>query len=126
MIKSKKEAMKDVGKVLRRKIIIQKMEVVQDDIGNQKMAWVDWRPVWAERNNLWGQEYYAAKAVNEESTIVFTVRYAPFIDEMNTVDYRIKHNGKFYDIKQIDYLQYDGLWVKIKALERGADGQYKN
>ncbi|HHY42567.1 MAG TPA: phage head closure protein [Thermoanaerobacterales bacterium] len=126
MIKSKKEAMKDVGKVLRRKIIIQKMEVVQDDIGNQKMEWVDWRPVWAERNNLWGQEYYAAKAVNEESTIVFTVRYAPFIDEMNTVDYRIKHNGKFYEIKQIDYLQYDDLWVKIKALERGADGQYKN
>ncbi len=126
MIKSKKEVMKDVGKVLRRKIIIQKMEVVQDDIGNQKMEWVDWRPVWAERNNLWGQEYYAAKAVNEESTIVFMVRYAPFIDEMNTVDYRIKHNGKFYDIKQIDYLQYDGLWVKIKARERGADGQYKN
>lgn len=122
MIKSKKEVMKDVGKVLRRKIIIQKMEVVQDDIGNQKMEWVDWRPVWAERNNLWGQEYYAAKAVNEESTIVFTVHYAPFIDEMNTVDYRIKHNGKFYDIKQIDFLKDDGLWVKIKALERGADG----
>lgn len=122
MIKSKKEAMKDVGKVLRRKIVIQKLEVVQDDIGNQKTEWVDWKIVWVERNNLWGQEYYAAKAVNEENTVVFMVRHASFIDQLNNVDYRIKYDGEIYDIKQIDHLQDDGLWAKIKALERGAGG----
>lgn len=122
MLKSKAEVMKDLGKVLRRKIVIQKQEVTEDEIGNQKSEWTDWQTVWAERNNLWGQEYYAAKVVNEENTLVFTIRYALLIDEINTVDYRIKHEGKFYDIKQIDFLRDDGLWVKIKALERGADG----
>lgn len=122
MIKSKKEAMKDVGKVLRRKIVIQKLEVVQDDIGNQKTEWVDWKIVWVERNNLWGQEYYAAKAVNEEHTLIFTMRHAPFVEEINQTGYRIKCDGKIFDIKQIDFLQDDGLWVKIKALERGAGG----
>jgi len=126
MLKSKAEVMKDVGRVLRRKIILQKFDVVKDEIGNQTREWKNWREIWVERTNLWGQEYYAAKAVSEENTLIFTARYAPFFDEMNTVDYRIKHNGKFYDIKQIDFLKDDGLWVKIKALERGADGQYKN
>lgn len=122
MLKSKAEAMRDVGKVLRRKIIIQKLEVVEDEIGNQTQDWADWQTVWAERNNLWGQEYYAAKVVNEENTVVFVIRDAPFIEEMNTLEYRIKHEDKVFDIKQIDRLQDGGLWVKIKALERGADG----
>ncbi len=122
MLKTKAEAMKDVGKTLRRKIIIQKFTIVEDEIGNQKKDWKDWRSVWAELNNLWGQEYYAARAVNEENTLIFTIRYAPFVNEMDTVNFRIKHEGKIYDIKQIDYLQDDGLWVKIKALERGAGG----
>lgn len=122
MLKTKTEIMKDVGKVLRRKIVIQKMEIIEDEIGNQRKEWSDWKTVWAERNNLWGQEYYAAKAVNEENTVVFTARYAPFIDEINNTSYRIKFNNKTYDIKQIDYLNDDGLWVKIKALERGANG----
>lgn len=122
MLKTKTEIMKDVGKVLRRKIVIQKMEIIEDEIGNQKKEWIDWKTVWAERNNLWGQEYYAARAVNEENTLVFTTRYAPFIDEINNTSYRIKFNNKTYDIKQIDYLNDDGLWVKIKALERGING----
>lgn len=122
MLKPKKEVMKDVGKVLRRKIIIQKQEVVEDEIGNQKKDWVDWKTIWTERNNLWGREYYAAKAVNEENTLIFTVRHAPFINEIDNIKYRVKFEGKIYDIKQIDYLEDDGLWVKIKALERGADG----
>lgn len=123
MLKTKTEAMKDVGKVLRRKVVIQKLTVVEDEIGNQKKEWVDWKTLRVERSNLWGKEYYAAKAVNEENTLVFTARYGPFVDEINTVEYRALFEGKHYDIKQIDHIQDDGLWVKIKALERGADGQ---
>ena len=122
MLKTKSEVMKDVGKVLRRKIIIQKFTVIQDELGNQFQEWTDWQTVWAERNNLWGQEYYAAKVVNEENTVVFVIRDAPFIEEMNTLEYRIKHEDKVFDIKQIDRLQDGGLWVKIKALERGVNG----
>lgn len=122
MLKTKTEVMKDVGKVLRRKIVIQKFTVIVDELGVQKQEWVDWRTLRVERSNLWGKEYYAAKAVNEENTLVFTARYGPYIDEINTVEYRVLFEGRKYDIKQIDHLQDDGLWVKIKALERGANG----
>lgn len=121
MLKTKAEAMKDVGRVLRRKIVIQKQEITEDELGNQTQDWADWKTVRAERNNLWGQEYYAAKVVNEENTVVFVIRDAPFIEEMNTLEYRIKHEDKVFDIKQIDRLQDGGLWVKIKALERGVN-----
>ena len=120
MLKTKTEVMKDVGKVLRRKINVQKFVLTEDELGIQKREWVDWKTLRVERSNLWGQEYYAAKAVNEESTLVFTARYGPYVDEINTVEYRVLFEGKHYDIKQIDHLQDDGLWVKIKALERGA------
>lgn len=113
------KAMKNVGLVRRRKIAIQKLEVLTDTIGQEYEEWVNWKELWVERNNLWGQEYYAAKSVNEENTLVFTARYVSFVDDIDSVNYRVLYNEKLYDIKHIDYLKDDGLWVKIKALERG-------
>lgn len=120
-MKSKPEVMKDLAKVRRRKIIIQTKTEDFDDIGNQIEVWKDWKTLKAEKEGLWGQEYYAAKAVNEQDTIVFTVRHVAFIDEMDTVDYRIMFEGKSYDIKNIDRVN-DDIWVKIKALRSAADG----
>ncbi len=120
MIKSKAEVMKDLAKVRRRKIIIQKKTFDFDDIGNQIEVWKDWKALKAEKTGLWGQEYYAAQAVNEQDTIVFTVRHVVFIDEIDTVDYRIMFDGVPYDIKNIDRVN-DDIWVKIKALV-SADG----
>jgi SPP1 family predicted phage head-tail adaptor len=126
LLKTKAEVMKDVGKTLRRKIELYKLEIVEDDIGAQYPEWVHWKTLRAERSDLWGQEYYAAKSAGEENTLVFTVRYVPFIDKINTVEYQVKFEGKYYDIKHIDYLQDGGQWVKIKALERGERGGGEN
>lgn len=120
-MKSKAEVMKDLGKVPRRKIVIQQKTEDFDDIGNQIEVWKDWKTLKAEKTGLWGQEYYAAKMVNEQNTIVFTVRYVAFIDEIDTVDYRVMFDGKAYDIKNIDHIN-DDIWVKIKALRSAADG----
>ncbi len=120
-MKSKSEVMKDLAKVRRRKIIIQKRTITEDDIGNQIEAWKDWKTLKAKKTGLWGQEYYAAKAVNEQDTIVFTVQYVAFIDAMDTVDYRVLFENKAYDIKNIDRVN-DDIWVKIKVLRSAADG----
>src|SRR5690554_2745771 len=106
-MKTKAEVMKDLGKVRRRKIIIQKhiTPVNSDSVGNQSKQWQDWKGIWVEKNGLWGQEYYAAKAIGEENTLHLTARYAPFIDEINIVDYRIIYNGKPFDIKNIDVIK---------------------
>lgn len=120
-MKSKAEVMKDLGKVRRRKIIIQKKIDDFDDIGNPVEIWANWKTIRVERSSLWGQEYYAAQAVGEEKTVVFIAKWVSFLDDLNVVEYRILFDGKAYDIKNIDPLQDDGMWVKIKATERPAD-----
>lgn len=118
MIKSKAEVMKDLAKVRRRKIMIQKKEVETDQYGDTTTAWVDWCSLWAEIRALWGRDFYAAVAVGEEQTVEFVVKYADFLNELKTDTHRLVFNGEVYDIKQVDSLKDDGMWVKIKALRR--------
>lgn len=118
-MKDKKEVMKDVGKVRKSKIVIQKQVITQDHIGNSIKSWVDYQALWVEVNSLYGNEYYAAKSVNEENTLKFTARYAAFVDTIDTINYRVIYKNKWHDIKIIDFLNDNGIWVIIKALERG-------
>ena len=119
-MKNKTDKMKDLQKVRRRKLVIQKKTSTFDEWENETMSWVDWRTVWAERNELFGQEYYAAKSLGEEKTIKWTVKYVAFLEEINTTDYRIIYSNKdIYDIKDTDQLQDDGMWFVIKAEKSG-------
>lgn len=121
MIKSKTEVMKDLARVRRRKIVIQKKVDGFDSLNNPVKIWANWKTLRVERSSLWGREYYAAQAVGEEKTVVFTAKWVSFLGELNTVEYRILFDGKAYDIKNIDPMQDDGTWVKIKAVERPND-----
>jgi len=118
-MRDKKEVMKDLGKTRKKRITIQKQEVTTDDIGQQISGWVDWQNAWAEINSLYGDEYYAAAAINEQDTLKLTLRYAVFINEMDKINYQIIYKNKPYDIKNIDFLNDNGMWVIIKALKRG-------
>jgi SPP1 family predicted phage head-tail adaptor len=120
----KADVMKDISRVRRHSITIQKKTDTFDDNQNQVEKWADWKTLKAEKSALYGKEYYAAKAVGEEQAVVFTVRYVPFLDELNTVKHRLVFRGKPYDIKHIDYLPGE-TWIKIKAIERPG-GECKN
>jgi len=119
-MKPKADAMKDLSKVRRHRIVIQQKIDDFDEHQNPVEYWSNWRVLKAERTELFGQEYYAAAAVGQEQTVVFTVRHVPFLDEMNTVEYRLLYDGKAYDIKHIDHPP-GAAWVKIKAMERPGD-----
>ena len=120
-MKSKAEVMKDLGRVRRRKIVIQKQTDIEDEWGNVAKDWADWRTIWAEKSGLWGEAYYAARSHGEQNTVEFRVRHVQFIEDMDTVNYRIIYEDKPYDIKQIDHLRDDGQWVKFKCLEAGVN-----
>ena len=117
-MKSKAEVMKDLAKVRRRKITIQRKEMVKDEGGDISEKWVDWQTVWAERSSLWGRDYYAALAVGQEQTIEFGIRYVAFLDELKTDTHRLVYAGDVYNIRQIDYLQDDGMWIKLRAVRQ--------
>jgi len=117
MIKSKSEKMKDLAKVRKHKIIIQKKVTSENIRGDHIQDWTDWKTLRAERSTLYGRDYYAAATVSQEQTIIFTVKYVQFLEEVDTVKYRIIYQNKPYDIKQIDFIQDDGMFAKIKVLE---------
>ena len=127
MIKSKKEVMKDLAAKPRRRIVIQK-KTSKDENGNQLLdewgnpdeQWSDWRIIWGQRLELFGSEYYAAAQIGEEKTIKFKIRYVTFLEEVDTVKFRIIYKDKeIFDIKDTDSLNDNGMWFIIKAEKSG-------
>ena len=114
-----REKMRELGKVLRHKITIQKKTTYIDEWGNQVRSWVDWKTVWAERRNLWGQAYYVAKAHGEENKVIFEVRYTPAYEELiHAVDqFQVVYKGIEYEIKHVDALEDGGAWIRLECLE---------
>lgn len=113
--------MRDLRRVRRRKIVIQRLVEGEDEWGNSVSEWTDWRELWADRESLWGQQYFAAKAVNEQNTVTFVLRHAPFLDQLNTTHFRVLFQKQEYDIVHIDRLHDDGMWIKLRCQERGAN-----
>ena len=117
-----RDKMWELGKTLRHRIMIQKRSVTRDPWGNQVEEWQDWQTVWANLQTLWGERYYAAKAVGEENTVIFELRRAPFLDELiqNVADYRLEsithHRGTVYTILRVDQLPGEA-WVKLTCEE---------
>lgn len=119
--------MKDLASKPRRRIVIQKKtskdengNPITDKWGNPTEQWSDWRTIWAERLELFGEEYYAAKSLGEEQTIKFKIRYVVFLEDLNTVDFRIIYKNKeIFDIKDTDPLNDGGMWFIIKAEKSG-------
>lgn len=113
--------MKDLQVVKRHKLIIQKETIIEDEWGNQIEDWSDWKTVTAQRMELFGSDYYAAKQFGEEKTVKWKIKYVGFLEEINTEKYRVfdARTNEIWDIKDTDSLNDDGQWFVIKAEKSG-------
>lgn len=116
-MKPKKEVMKELSKVFNRKIIIQKLATTTNENGFQKEKWIDWKPIWAKVNNLHGKEFWEAKAVQAETTVVFEIRYSKEIEGIDTKKHRLLFDSREFNIVFIDNVLYQNRTLKIKAME---------
>lgn len=106
----------DIGNMNKR-ITIQKYTTYQNENGFDIEDWIDYKTVWASVNNLWGKEFYAAKAVNAENTVEFICRYSRDLENIDTKEYRIFWSNRAFDITFVDNIKYENKWLKIKAIE---------
>lgn len=111
--------MKNVNRTFNRLITIEKRTISKDEMNQEIESWEHFADIWVEVNSLYGKEYYSAKTVNEENTLVFKCRYNDLFKLINTIDYRIIFDHTVLDIEHIDNMMYENNIVKIKALERG-------
>lgn len=93
-------------------ITIQKM--------NEHEQWEDYFHCRAGVNDLHGSEYYAARAVGEEETTVFIVRYCEALSAVASGTFRILFRRNAYEIQSVDNLHYNNRTLKIKGVCRRA------
>ena len=117
MLKSKKEVMRDVGRILNCKIAIQHEVPKTDENGHPYKEWEDFITVWATKRGLSGREYYAAAAVKSETDTVFIIRYSGKTSQI-TPEMRIIEGAdteKPYNIKSVIDKYGDKCWLEIRA-----------
>lgn len=102
---------------LNKRITIQKIIPISTKNGFDDEGWVDIKTLWASVNNLWGKEFWSAKAIEAEKTVEFVVRYSKELEAMDSKKYRIYWNDKVFNITFIDNIKYENKWIKIKAME---------
>lgn len=107
----------DIGK-LNKRIEIQKFSGAKtNDNGFDEDQYREFKTVWASINNLFGKEYWSAKATQQENTVEFVIRYSKEMEVLNSKEYRIYWNNKKYNITFIDNFKYENKWLKIKAIQ---------
>ena len=103
----------DISK-LNQRILIQKGNTQTDEVGNVLRQWQDFYFCFASVKTTGGKEQQNGDT-EEQQTVSFTVRFCKKLSEISAVDYRIVFRGKTYNIIQVDFADYDGKTVKIKA-----------
>lgn len=100
----------------KEKIWLQKCTITADGLGNKKEDWKDHRRLYGYANGLSGREYWEAAGVQAEHTINFIFRWHPWMDGLNTKEYRLLFRGGVYNITSIDNIQFRNQLVKIRAV----------
>ena len=103
----------DISK-LNQRIQIQKGSTQIDEVGNMLWQWQDFYSCFASVKTTSGKERQSGDT-EEQHSVSFTVRFCKRLSELSAVDYRIVFRGKTYNIIQVDFADYGGKTVKIKA-----------
>lgn len=106
----------EIGRMNKR-ITFEVETTVTNESGFQEQTWNGIKTVWSSVNNLFGREFWSAKAVQQENTVVFKIRYNKEIENLNTKKTRINFKGKFFNITHIDNVRYENRVLSIKATE---------
>lgn len=105
---------------LDKRITFQKYTSYINDNGFPVEDWVFYKKVWSKVNNLFGKEYYSAKATQSENTIEFLMRYSKDLEVLLEKDgtklYRIFWNNREFNITFVDDIKYHHTWLKVKAM----------
>lgn len=97
---------------LDRRVSIQTRTLSRNDYGEQIETWTELAEVWAEKFDLRGREFFAARQTMADVTTQFRMRYRNDV----TVTCRLVCEGVTYDIKQVSQLgRRAGLQILASA-----------
>ncbi len=102
--------------LLNERILIQKNEVVVDDIGNHTNAWTDY---YSCRVTVGGTSESAQKEAAgqtvDDSYISFTLRFCIKAACINNTGFRVIFHDEIYDILAVDPMGYRKRSLKLRC-----------
>lgn len=109
----------DGGKFSDR-VTLQSPPTAKDSVGQVTGAWVDVATVWAHVRGLRSREFFAAAQVQQEATIIVTLRYRPGVLPTQ----RLVWDGQRYDITGVVPLESDpAAYLVLTCLGGVKDGR---
>ena len=123
MLKTKTEAMKDVGKVYRHRITIQEFIEEVDEYGTPiGSGWQDVMTVWASVEPIRGREYIEVQNTQAELTTRIRMRYRPGI----TPAMRVLYQGRVFDIQSVIDINEQHTHLELMCVEKVSDENGRN
>lgn len=116
-MRTKSDTMKRLSKVYNKRIDIITTGTVSNENGFGIEGEVLFKSLYASVNNLYGKEFWDAKTVKSEKTVVFTVRYSRDLESLDSEIHKIKFKNRYFNIIHIDNILYMNNEIKIKAVE---------
>jgi len=118
MLKTKTEAMKDVGKVYRHKITIQEFVEEVDEYGTPIGSdWQDKITVWASIEPIRGSEYIQLQNTQAELSTRIRMRYRPDI----TPAMRVLYQDRVFDIQSVIDINEQHTHLELMCVEKVSD-----
>lgn len=106
----------NIGK-MDEMILIQKNAVIIDTIGNHRALWEDYFSCHS-RASTYNADESNNEVIYENRTVTFEIRYCSKAASLDAVHYRVIHKNQIYNIKSVDFMNFDHKTVKLRcALE---------
>ena len=86
---------------LRHRLVLQSKSEARDAYGATIITWSTEDTVWGAIEPLSGNEYFAQDQIQSEAKVRIVIRYHATI----STEWRVSHNGLYYDIQ--DVLNHD-------------------
>ena len=101
---------------------LQQLVTATDAVGNQTADWQTAATLRCRVNSLYGEDYWAAAAQNQQDTLVFVLRWCPVLAaamaDGDLTRWRLQLGGAAYEIRSFDDVDFAHKLVKIRAVRR--------
>lgn len=104
----------DIGSMNQR-ITLQKHQTVVDGIGNHTSTWMNFHTCFAYVNLTAGSENGTEPSVRSDEAVTFIIRWCRKLELLNSKEYRISFQGRFYNITCVDDVQFGHRKLKLNA-----------
>lgn len=106
--------------LLNERIVIEKIIVEVDKIGNHKNIWRKYYSCYATISSESPQEETSSGSIWDESKIDFTIRYSREVADISSTGFRVVFRNSIYEIKGIDHMNYrkESMKLHCRRVER--------